>query len=160
MKKLFLVVGLVIGFVAFAYAQSASEVAKQVTTELQDSGVITAQDAPSVSSSVKTLVKSGASADDAKNIVARAAHQAKAQGLKGKELAAKVHEAVKARKAQLDEVKKKAKEEKRRAKQVEKEVKEAERKAKKASEETEEKTREEHQKAGKEANKGKGKGKD
>ena len=140
MKKLLLAVGLVMGFAAFAYAQSSSEVAKQVTTELQDSGVIAAADASSVSSSVKTLVDSGASADEAKNIVARAAHQAKAQGLKGKDLAAKVHEVAKARKAQLEEAKKKAKEAKEKAKEeAKKKEKEAKQKATKESKKVKEK---------------------
>ena len=101
---------LVAGFAVCAYAEDASKVAKQVTTELQNSGVITAQDASSVSASVKTLVESGATAQEAKSVVAQAAKQAKALGLKGKDLAAKVQEAVKARKAQMNEAKKKAKE--------------------------------------------------
>jgi mannitol-specific phosphotransferase system IIBC component len=129
MKKVFLVVGLVMGLAVFAYAENASEVAKQITTELQNSGTIAAADAPSVSSSVKTLVESGASADEAKNVVAQAAHQAKAQGLKGKDLAAKVHEAVKARKAQLEEAKNKAKEAKNKAKEAEKKAREETKKA-------------------------------
>jgi len=116
MKKLLLVSMLVAGFAVCAYAEDASKVAKQVTTELQNSGVITAQDASSVSASVKTLVESGATAQEAKSVVAQAAKQAKAQGLKGKELAAKVHEAVKARKAQMSEAKKKAKEAEQRTK--------------------------------------------
>jgi hypothetical protein len=110
MRKLLMVVGFAIGFAVCVYAQDASTVANQVTTELQKSGTIAAADAPSVSSSVKTLVESGATAQEAKSVVAQAAKQAKAQGLKGKDLAAKVKEAAKIRKAQLDEVKKKAKE--------------------------------------------------
>lgn len=136
MKKMLLVVGLAIGFAAFAYAQSSSEVAKQVTTELQNSGTIAAADVSSVSSSVKTLVDSGATADEAKNVVAQAAHQAKAEGLKGRDLAAKVHEAVRARKAQLTEAKNKAKEAK-----------------DKAKEEAKNKTKAAKQKAGKESKK-------
>jgi len=45
-----------------------------------------------------------------RSVVAQAAKQAKALGLKGKDLAAKVQEAVKARKAQMAEARGKAKE--------------------------------------------------
>jgi len=138
------------GFVAFAYAESSSEVAKQVTTELKDSGVIAAQDVPSVSSSVKTLVESGATVDEAKNVVAEAAHQAKAQGLKGKDLAAKVHEAVKARKAQFEAAKKKAKEAKEKAKE---EAKKKEKKAKQKAEKENNRAKEKADKATKGFNK-------
>jgi len=141
MKRLFLAVGLVLGLVALAYAQSASEVAEQVATELKDSGVITTQDAPRMKSSVKDLMKHGASAEDAKNVVAQAAHQAKAQGLKGKDLAAKVHEAVKARKAQMAEAKKKAKEIKKAELEAKRKEKEAKWKLEKESEKAKEKAK-------------------
>jgi len=150
MKKLLLAVGLIVGFTAFAYAQSSSEVAKQVTTELQNSGTIAATDASSVSSSVKTLVDSGASAEEAKNVVAQAARQAKSEGLKGKDLAAKVHEAVRARKAERDQLKKQAKEAKEKAKgQAKDKSKEAKQKAEKESKKMKEKA----DKAGKGLNK-------
>lgn len=140
MKKLLLAVGLVIGVAAFVYAESGSEVAKQVTAELQNSGTIAAADVSSVSSSVKTLVDSGASAEEAKSIVAQAATQAKAQGLKGKDLAAKVHEAAKARKGQFEEAKKKAKEAKEMAKEeAKRKQKEAKQKAAKESKKAKEK---------------------
>jgi len=45
--------------------------------------------------SMKDLVKGGKSPKDAGNIISQAAHQAKAEGLKGKDLASRVHEAVK-----------------------------------------------------------------
>ena len=150
MKKLLLAVGLVVGFAAFAYAENSSEVAKQVTTELQNSGTIAATDASSVSSSVKTLVDSGASADEARNVVAQAAHQAKSEGLKGKDLAAKVHEAVRARKAERDQLKKQAKEEEKKAKEE----------SKKKTKETKQKVEKESKKIKEKANKaGKGFGK-
>jgi len=60
--------------------------------------------------SMNELVKSGEAPKEAGNIVSRAAHQAQAQGLKGKELAAKVHEAIKQRKMQMEEMKKKMRE--------------------------------------------------
>ncbi|MFA5355941.1 MAG: hypothetical protein WC301_00825 [Candidatus Omnitrophota bacterium] len=124
MKKLLLAAGLIMGFAALAYAQSSSEVARQVTAELQNSGDIAAADSSSVRGSVKTLVDSGASADEAKSIVAQAARQAKAQGLKGKELSAKVREAARARKGELEQVKKQKKEAKRKAEKESRKAKE------------------------------------
>jgi hypothetical protein len=136
MKKLLLVAVMVGGIAVCAYAEDASKVAKQVTTELQSSGVITAQETSSVSASLKSLIESGASASEAKSVVAQAAKQAKALGLKGKDLAAKVQEAAKARKAQMDEAKKKAKEAEAKAK---KKAKEAEAKANKEKKELQKK---------------------
>lgn len=52
------------------------------------------------------LVNSGVHPKEAGNVVSRAAHQAQAQGLKGKELAAKVHEAIRQRKAEHERFKK------------------------------------------------------
>lgn len=66
--------------------------------------------------SMNDLVNSGESPKEAGNIVSHAAHQALAQGLKGKDLAAKVHEAISQRKIErenLKEHKKKTPEEKR-----------------------------------------------
>jgi|GEM_PF-2845473 hypothetical protein len=110
MKKLLIAVALMLGFAVCAHAEDATKAAKQVTTELQNTGVITAQEFSSVNASVKTLIENGATAAEAKSTVAQAVRQAKAQGLKGKALSAKVDEAVKAKKAQMDEAKKKAKE--------------------------------------------------
>lgn len=56
------------------------------------------------------LMESGVSAKEAGNIVSQAAHQAKAQGLKGADLAARVHEAIRIRKAQQDQIKQQNKE--------------------------------------------------
>ncbi|MDD5505078.1 MAG: hypothetical protein PHV77_07270 [Candidatus Omnitrophica bacterium] len=136
MRKLLLVTMLVAGFAAWAYAEDVSKVTKQVTAELQDSGVITAKETPSVAASVKTLVKNGATAQEAKSVVSQAVKQAKEQGLKGRALSAKVNEAVKARKAQMNEAKKKAKEAKAQAK---KKGKEAEAKANKDAKELQKK---------------------
>lgn len=47
-----------------------------------------------IADSKSELVKSGRSSEEAGNIVSQAAHQAKAEGLKGKALAERVHEAV------------------------------------------------------------------
>ena len=134
MKKLFFAAWLVLGVTVFAYAESSSEAAKQVAAELQDSGSIAAADVSTVKSSVKTLIDNGATKDEAKNVVSRAAHQAKQEGLRGKELAAKVHEAVKARKAELKEAKNKVKEE------AKKKTKEAKQKAEKEKKKLKEKT--------------------
>jgi NIMA (never in mitosis gene a)-related kinase len=59
---------------------------------------------------MKDLVNEGESPKEAGNVVSQAAAQAHQQGLKGKDLAAKVHEAVQQRKAQKDEAKKKERE--------------------------------------------------
>jgi len=69
--------------------------------------------------SMNDLVNSGENPKEAGNIVSRAAHLAQAQGLKGTALAAKVHEAIKQRKAErekLKEQKKAQKEESKREK--------------------------------------------
>lgn len=52
--------------------------------------------------SMGALVKEGENAKEAGNIVSRAAHQAKMQGLKGKDLANKVHDAIRVRKQDKD----------------------------------------------------------
>jgi hypothetical protein len=63
------------------------------------------------------LIKSGVGPKEAGNIVSRAAHLAKAQGLKGKALAAMVHEAIRIRKAEQEKLKQQMKEEKMHQKQ-------------------------------------------
>ncbi|MCM8773490.1 MAG: hypothetical protein NC820_01985 [Candidatus Omnitrophica bacterium] len=115
MRKFLVVIFLIIGLNAAVYAQTSSEIAQEVTEELKESGSITEEDASVVEASVKTLIDSGATKDEAKNIVALAVHEAQAQGLKGKALSAKVHEVVRARKAQFEA---KKKETKRREKEV------------------------------------------
>jgi len=62
--------------------------------------------------SMNDLVNSGESPKEAGNIVSRAAHLAQAQGLKGTALAAKVHEAIKQRKAEREKLKEEKKEQK------------------------------------------------
>ena len=66
--------------------------------------------------SMNDLVNSGENPRGAGNIVSRAAHLAQAQGLKGTALAAKVHEAIRQRKAEREKLKeqKKAQREQRR----------------------------------------------
>jgi KaiC/GvpD/RAD55 family RecA-like ATPase len=63
------------------------------------------------------LIKSGVGPKEAGNIVSQAAHLAKAQGLKGKALAAMVHEAIRIRKAEQEKLKQQMKEEKMHQKQ-------------------------------------------
>lgn len=58
------------------------------------------------------LIKFGVSPKEAGNIVSQAAHQAHAQGLKGQALAAKVHEAIRLRKAEHERLKLEKKKEK------------------------------------------------
>jgi hypothetical protein len=80
---------------------------KSIVTEFSKKG-LKGEDLKNSVNSTKDLVIGGESAKEAGNIVSQAASQARAQGLKGKDLSAKVHEAVRTRKAQKDELKKKA----------------------------------------------------
>lgn len=66
---------------------------------------IRGKDLKSTVDSMNDLVNSGESPKEAGNIVSRAAHLAQAQGLKGTALAAKVHEAIKQRKAEREKLK-------------------------------------------------------
>lgn len=84
---------------------------KGVITELSNKGV-KGDDLKESVNSMNDLVNKGASTKEAGNIVSQAAAQAHAQGLKGKDLAAKVHEAIKemqAEKRALIETKKEQK---------------------------------------------------
>ncbi len=98
MRKLFLVVVLVLGCAAWSFAEDASITGNDAAVELKNSGVIAAEDVADIGSSIDDLVKNGATMDEAKNVVSQAVKQAKADGLTGKDLSAKVHEAVKAAK--------------------------------------------------------------
>ena len=84
---------------------------KKVLTDLANAGAKGGTLKSSVES-MNDLVNSGETPKEAGNIVSQAAHQAKAAGLKGKDLAAKVHEAIKQRKADKEKLKKEKKEEK------------------------------------------------
>jgi hypothetical protein len=84
---------------------------KKVLTDLANAGAKGDTLRSSVGS-MNDLVNSGETPKEAGNIVSQAAHQAKAAGLKGKDLAAKVHEAIKQRKADKEKLKKEKKEEK------------------------------------------------
>lgn len=150
MKRLFGLCGLLLGLVAFAYAQSATEVADTVAKELQTSGVITSQEQGFIKSSVKTLMETGVGANEAKTIVSQAARQAKSQGLKGKALAAKVQEAVRVRKAQMEEAKKKAKET---AEQAKEEARRKEKETRKRLEKESRKAKGQVEKVGRDLNK-------
>lgn len=116
--------------------------------------------------SMKDLIKAGETPREAGNVVSAAAHDAKAQGLKGKELAAKVHEAIRERKAQKDalkKAKKEGKETKRKwweigKKSATEEVAEEHKKDKSKSRGTAEEIEESEGTSGKGKGKGKGKG--
>jgi len=62
------------------------------------------------------LVNKGEHPKEAGNIVSQAAHAAQAQGLKGRDLAAKVHEAIRQRKQEREKTKKMKQEDKRKEK--------------------------------------------
>ena len=110
-----------------ANGASKDEVVKPLV-ELSN-GDVKGNDLKNSAESMNELVKSGATPKEAGNVVSQAAHQAKAEGVKGKALAARVHEAVKTmhaekRAAQAD---KKASKE---MKEKEKEMKQAEKQGK------------------------------
>lgn len=84
---------------------------KKVVSDLSKKG-IKGDELKSSVEEMNELVKSGETPKEAGNIVSQAAHQAKAQGLKGKDLAAKVHEAIRQRKAERQQPKKQFKEHK------------------------------------------------
>lgn len=83
---------------------ASKEELKSVVTDLSRNRVRGDELKQSVDS-VKDLVNEGDNTREAGSIVSMAAAQAHQQGLKGKNLAAKVREAVQQRKAQKDEVK-------------------------------------------------------
>lgn len=88
---------------------ASKEELKSVVTDLSNKRV-RGDDLKQSVNSIKDLVNEGESPKEAGNVVSQAAAQAHQQGLKGKDLAAKVHEAVQQRKAQKDEAKKKERE--------------------------------------------------
>lgn len=104
MKRLLLVVVLVAGVAVCAYAKTA----KRGAAGLPNPRVISVQDISSVSAPVKTLAGSGVTARETES-VAQAAKQADTQGLKSKDLTAKVTKTGKADKTEMDKAKKKAK---------------------------------------------------
>jgi len=98
---------LVAGSAACAFAEhpradhpSASAVdetmvaADKIAEMLLSAEVITAQEVSLVNPSIVALIKNGVTADETENVVKQAVIEAKAQGLKDEELAAKVEEAV------------------------------------------------------------------
>jgi len=82
---------------------------KKTLVDLSSKGV-TGGDLKASASSMSGLVKSGVASKEVGSIVSRAVKQAHAKGLKGKDLAAKVHEAIKQRKTEMEQVKAKIKE--------------------------------------------------
>lgn len=145
--------------ISIAKADNAGSIADQLNSELQQSGVVTRNEADAIKSLLKNMVNKGAGkeelrdvvtelsnhgvkGDDLKksiksmndlvnkgenpreagSVVSRAAAQAHADGLKGKDLAAKVHEAIGQRKAQMDEAKKKDKKAKKDSEKTKKDV--------------------------------------
>jgi hypothetical protein len=98
--------------------------------------------------SMNELVKSGATPKEAGNVVSKAAHQAQAEGIKGKALADRVHQAVKTKQAEKRAVQaeKKAATE---MKKESKEVKKGEKQVKEKRGDMEERGREMEHKGGK-----------
>ena len=110
--------------------ETAAQAVEQMKTDLQNSGVASS-DVRTAESSMKGLINSGVTPKEAGNVVSRSVKQAHAQGLKGKDLAAKVHEAVNERKDQMKAAKQKEKEARKKANEA---AKNAQKKAKKAKE--------------------------
>lgn len=109
-----------------------------------------AKDAKKTIDAMNDLIKSGVEPKEAGNIVSQAAHQAQAQGLKGTALAAKVHEAIRLRKAEHE----KLKQQKKLEKQLEKKEKEKHKEESQAQEKSKE-----HEQEKEWPGKGRGKGK-
>jgi len=83
---------------------AAKEDLKKLLKDLSENR-IKGKDLKNTVDSMNDLVNNGESPQEAGNIVSRAAHLAQAQGLKGTALAAKVHEAIKERKAEREKLK-------------------------------------------------------
>lgn len=89
---------------------------KNLLTDLAQKG-IKGRELKNTIDSTNDLVNRGESPQEAGNVVSQAAHMAQAQGLKGKELAAKVHEAIQQRKAERERLKEREKREKEKQKE-------------------------------------------
>ena len=111
---------------------ASKEDLKEVVGKLTDKGVRGEELKQSVDS-VRDMVKEGEGPKEAGNVVSQAAAQAQEQGLQGQDLAAKVHEAIKLRKAEKEEAKLKA--EKAQKEADEKALKEAQEKSQKEAQE-------------------------
>ena len=89
---------------------------KNAVSDLSKNGV-KGKDLKKSVDSMNDLVQDGESPEEAGNIVSKAAKEARAQGLKGRDLAAKVHEAIEQRKQERDAQKQQKKIEKQEQKQ-------------------------------------------
>ncbi|MBU1043195.1 MAG: hypothetical protein KJ915_02210 [Candidatus Omnitrophica bacterium] len=78
-------------------AEDQTIIVSQVNNELQQEGM-TAEEVNAVQASIKEMVNNGESKQQVKNAVALAVSEARAQGLKGKDLAARVHARIQERK--------------------------------------------------------------
>jgi len=85
-----------------------------------------AKDTKTIIDKMIDLIKGGVEPKQAGNIVSQAAHLAQAQGLKGTALAARVHEAIRIRKAEHEKLKQQKKAEKQHQKQHEEKEQEKE----------------------------------
>ncbi len=106
---------------------TASEVEKPLA-ELTRSGV-KGKDFKQSVEEMDGLVKNGQTPREAGNAVSQAVHQAQSEGLKGKALAAKVHEAVRSMQAQKRSAQEAKKAQKQAQKQTQKQVQKQERKS-------------------------------
>jgi hypothetical protein len=110
-----LIWGVCVCFILFAAsvvkAEGGLTIVDQLSNELQKEGTVTADEAKVIEPSIKEMIEKGESKQEIKTVIAQAVAQAHAQGLKGKDLAAKVHTAVQELKMQKTEAKTAAKNE-------------------------------------------------
>ncbi|MFH1062781.1 MAG: hypothetical protein V1747_07880 [Candidatus Omnitrophota bacterium] len=108
-----LILGICVCFLLFAAsvvkAEEGSTIVNQLSNELQHEGKITSDEAKALEPSIQEMIEKGESKQEIKTFIAQAVAQAHAQGLKGKDLAAKVHVAIQERKMQRTEAKTAAK---------------------------------------------------
>ncbi len=114
MKKSDVMIIVSVCFILFAASIVKAEdgYVDQLSNELQREGAVTSEEARALEPSIKEMIKDGESKQDVKNAISQAAAEAHAQGLKGKDVADKVHSAIQKRKLNKTQNKKKSKKEK------------------------------------------------
>ncbi|MBU1086541.1 MAG: hypothetical protein KKD05_03385 [Candidatus Omnitrophica bacterium] len=108
-----LILGICVCFILFmasvVKAEEGLTIVNQLSNELQQQGTVTSDEAKALEPSIREMIEKGESRQEIKNVIAQAVTQAHAQGLRGKDLAAKVHAAIQERKMQRTEAKTAAK---------------------------------------------------
>ncbi|MBU1043193.1 MAG: hypothetical protein KJ915_02200 [Candidatus Omnitrophica bacterium] len=86
-------------------AEEGLTIVNQLSNELQQQGTVTSEEAKALEPSIKAMIEKGENRQEIKNVIAQEVAQAHAQGLKGQDLAAKVHSAIQERKSAKTEAK-------------------------------------------------------